>query len=98
MALINRDPKQRSHFREGRGRKLPSLCLQSLGKGSKSRVGGVFITQFEGWQTENQLRSHYRDVGELKAVAGNCRGRRWRPPVFELREIREDERKQNSDP
>lgn len=36
-------------------------------------------------------------MGELKAVARNCRGRRWRPPVFELREkIREDERKQNS--
>lgn len=51
LALINRDPKQRSHFREGRGRTLLSLCLQSLGKGSKSRVGGVLITQFEGWQT-----------------------------------------------
>lgn len=35
-------------------------------------------------------------MGELKAVARNCGGRRWRPLVFELREIREDERKQNS--
>lgn len=36
-------------------------------------------------------------MGELKAVARNCRGRRWRPLVFELGEkLREDERKQNS--